>query len=83
MWTQIRAPDSAGADKLVSTLGTGDAVMTKINTELKKQGLQEATDVSAPVKASLSDTPMALSPSWTLERVGEAQRASPMEKGVS
>jgi hypothetical protein len=67
LWTQIRAPDSAGADKLVSTLGTGDAVMTKINTELKKEGLEEATGVSAPVKAVSSNSlPMALTSPWTL-----------------
>ena len=41
--------------------------MTKINTELKKQGLKEATGVSAPAKAALSNgTPMALSLPWTL-----------------
>jgi hypothetical protein len=61
--TQVRATDSAGADKLASTLGTGDALMTKINTELKKQNLKEASGVSAPVS---NDTPMALSPPWTL-----------------
>ena len=65
LWTQIRAINSAGADKLVSTLGTGDALTTKINTELKKQGLEEATGVSTPAKAALSNgTPMALSPAW-------------------
>ena len=64
MWTQIRAIDSAGADKLVSTLGTGDAVMTKVNTELDKQGLQKATGFSAPAKHTLSVSPMALSPPW-------------------
>jgi hypothetical protein len=61
--TQVRATDSADADKLVSTLGTGDALMIKINTELKKQNLKEASGVSAPVS---NDTPMALSPPWTL-----------------
>lgn len=41
--------------------------MTKINTELKKQGLNEATGVSAPAKGALSNgTPMALSLPWTL-----------------
>ena len=65
MWMQIRATNSAGADQLASTLGTGDALMTKINTELKKQGLEEATGVSAPAKGALSNgTPMALSPAW-------------------
>ena len=63
MATQVRATDSADADKLVSTLGTGDALMIKINTELKKQNLKEASGVSAPVS---NDTPMALSPPWTL-----------------
>ena len=49
----------------MSTLGTGDALMTKINTELKKEGLEEATGVSSPVKAaadlSSNALPMALS----------------------
>ena len=67
MRTQIRAADSAGADKLVSTLGTGDALKNKINTELQKEGLEKATGVSAPVKAGPSNgLPMALSPPWTL-----------------
>ena len=66
LWTQIRASDSASAEKLATTLGTGDTLTTKINTELKKQGLQEATGVSPPAVASLGGTPMALSTSWTL-----------------
>ena len=69
MWEQIRAPDSAGADKLVTTLGTGDALMSKINTGLKKEGLKEATGVSAPAKTtgtSNNAQPKALSPPWTL-----------------
>ena len=66
--TQIRATDAEGADKLVSTLGTGDALLAKINTELKKQGLEEATGASAPVavKSALSGAALALSPAWTL-----------------
>jgi hypothetical protein len=63
LWTQIRATDLAGAEKLATTLGTGGALTTKINTELKKQGLQEATGVSPPAVASLGGT---LSTSWTL-----------------
>jgi hypothetical protein len=66
LWTQIRATDSAGAEKLATTLGTGDALTTKINTELKKQGLQEATGVSPPAVVSFGGTPMVLSTSWTL-----------------
>ena len=47
--------------------------MTKINTELKKQGLKEATGVSAPAKAALSNgTPRALSIPWTLVLVMHA-----------
>jgi hypothetical protein len=64
--TQIRATDAAGTDKLVSTLGTGDALLAKINTELKKQGLEEATGASAPAKPPLGSTALALSPAWTL-----------------
>ena len=64
--TQIRATDAAGAEKLISTLGTGDALLAKINTEFKKQGLEEATGTSAPTKATLSGTAMALLPAWTL-----------------
>ena len=68
LWTQIRASDSASAEKLATTLGTGDTLTTKINTELKKQGLQEATGVSPPAVAvaSFGGKPMALSTSWTL-----------------
>ena len=41
--TKICAADEAGMDKMSESLGSGDAVKTKINTELKKQGLREAT----------------------------------------
>jgi hypothetical protein len=37
--------DAEGADNLVSTLGTGDALLSKVNSELKKQGLKESTGV--------------------------------------
>ena len=70
--TQIRATDAAGADKLLSTLGTSDALLAKINTELKKQGLEEATGASAPVKSSLSGNAQALPPAWTLVLVMHA-----------
>ena len=68
-WKQIRATDSAGADKLVSTLGTGDVLKTKINTELQKQNLKEATGVSNPDKATpiiTASTAMTFTPKWTL-----------------
>ena len=43
--SQIRASFGAEADKLVSTLGTGGALKTKINAEIRKQGILEATEV--------------------------------------
>jgi len=46
--TKIRAADAAGATKLADTLGTGDALLNKINTELEKQGLPKSTGVTAP-----------------------------------
>ena len=62
MRTQIRAADSAGADKLVSTLGTGDALKNKINTELTAVGLPESTGVSTPVISSARVLAPGLSP---------------------
>ena len=50
--TKIRASDSAGADKLASALGEGDAVKNKINKALVAQGLKESTGVSNPVKTT-------------------------------
>ena len=52
-------------DKLISTLGTGEDLKTKINSELKKQGLEEATGVTAPVKSDLSAA-VAASPKWAM-----------------
>jgi hypothetical protein len=46
---QIIADNAAGADALVSALGTGDALKAKINAELTKQGLKESTGVTNPV----------------------------------
>ena len=48
---QIRARDSAGVEELAATLGTGEALLTKINAALRDQGLSEASGVSAPVKS--------------------------------
>ena len=44
--TRISASDSAGAAKLASTLGDGDALMRKINKELVAHGLLESTAVT-------------------------------------
>jgi hypothetical protein len=46
--TKLRAADEAGMAKISESLGSGDAVKTKVNTELKKQGLSEATASSSP-----------------------------------
>jgi hypothetical protein len=46
--TKIRAADETGLGKISESLGSGDGVKTKINTELKKQGLSEATASSTP-----------------------------------
>ena len=47
---QILASDAAGVDKLLATLGSGDAFKTKLNAELVKGGLKESTGVTAPAK---------------------------------
>ena len=45
MLTQIRA-NAAGVDRLVSALGTGDALKAKLDAELTSQGLLASTGVS-------------------------------------
>jgi hypothetical protein len=44
--TSIRAMDDASLKALSSQLGSGDAMLAKVNAELKKQGLSESTGVS-------------------------------------
>jgi hypothetical protein len=68
VFLQIRASDSTGVEKLISTLGTGDNLKTKLNSELKKQGLNEATGVTAPVKSghSVESAAVAVSPMWAM-----------------
>ena len=51
---------------MIGNLGTGDALKSKIDDELKKQGLKESSGVTAPAKAGLSGDPLALSPLWVL-----------------
>ncbi len=55
--TKLRAADEAGMAKISESLGSGDAVKTKINTELKKQGLNEATASSSPKISSPASSP--------------------------
>ena len=50
--TRIRSVDAAGVTKITTSLGTGDALKTKIDSELAKQGLRESTAVSSPVSTS-------------------------------
>ena len=47
--TKILAKDAAAVATMKSTLGSGDALKTKLNTALKKEGLKESTGVTAPV----------------------------------
>ncbi len=62
---QIRAWDAAGAEKIVSTLGTGDVLKSKINAELVKQSLKESSSVTAPMKALEAGTSL-LSVTWAV-----------------
>ena len=50
--TKIRAKDAAAVTTMTSTLGSGDALKTKLNAALKKEGLKESTGVTAPVTGS-------------------------------
>jgi hypothetical protein len=53
---QIRASDSAGVDKLVSSLGTGDALKSNIDAQLSKYRLSKSTSVSPVDFSSGSST---------------------------
>jgi hypothetical protein len=65
LFLQILAVDSVGVDKLMSTLGTGDALKTKLNAELANQSLKESSDVTAPVKSAPGSAGL-LSGTWAL-----------------
>ena len=66
--TKIRASDATGANQLASTLGTGDTLKSKINAQLKKQSLEEATAMTAPAKSLLTEASCGsgLSATWAL-----------------
>lgn len=49
--TKVRAKDEAGMTALSKALGTGDDLKTKLNKELKAQGLEEATAFTDPATA--------------------------------
>ena len=88
---QIHADDSAGVDELVSTLGTGEMLLTKINTALWEQDLNEASGVSAPVRSgsdggvSSSSSPVTVSGAQTKPGQEESDEGSQSEEsgGVS
>ena len=50
--TKILAKDAASVTTMKSTLGSGDALKTKLNTALKNEGLKESTGVTAPATGS-------------------------------
>ena len=50
--TQIRAKDAAGVKALANTLGSGDALKTKLNKNLEAKGIKASTGVSDPVVSS-------------------------------
>jgi hypothetical protein len=62
---QIRAGDVAGAEELVSTLGTGDVLKSKIDAVLVKQSLKESSSVTAPMQALDAGTSL-LSVTWAV-----------------
>ena len=64
--TKIRASDQEGMDVVATALGSGDDLKTKINAELTKQGLEEATGVTAPTKAEMGASPASSKPAWVL-----------------
>ena len=63
---QIRGTDETAIDAMLSTLGSGDAFKTKININLKAQGLKESTGVTTPTKANLSSDASMPSLTWAL-----------------
>jgi hypothetical protein len=52
--TQIRAKDAAGVQALANTLGSGDALKTKLNKNLEAKGIKASTGVSDPVVSGAS-----------------------------
>jgi hypothetical protein len=59
--TKIRAADMAGMAGITESLGSGDVLQTKINAELKKQGLKEATGFSSLNISSPASSPASVS----------------------
>jgi hypothetical protein len=65
--TKVRATDAAGQAALTTTLGTGDALKNKLNTELKAVGLKEASAVTNPTQSgSLGSTATRSYATWML-----------------
>jgi len=55
--TQIRAKDAAGVQVLANTLGSGDALKTKLNKNLEAKGMKASTGVSNPVVGVVESPP--------------------------
>ena len=53
---QIRAEDEAAMSEVSSTLGSGDALKSTINSALRNEGLEESTGVSAVASAPSDGT---------------------------
>ena len=63
---QILASDAAGVDKLLTTLGSADDLMTKLNAELvKARPFTVSTNVTAPSKGKHASACL-LSATWAL-----------------
>ena len=63
---------------LSEALGSGDALMTKINSALDAQGLPSSTGVTAPAKVDMDDSSAAAKPSplWVLAMLVAAGAAA-------
>lgn len=68
--TKIRASNAEDANKLITTLGTGDSFKAKINNELKKDALEETTSVTAPVAGSLNSASVRIFSSYVALAAG-------------
>ena len=65
--TKIRANDATAVTTMTSTLGSGDALKTKLNAALKSEGLKESTGVTAPVTGTFAAAGSTASPTkWLI-----------------
>lgn len=62
--TAIRSKDEAGLNAMSEALGSGDDLKKKLNAELEAVGLEKATDITDPVKSSLSSSASRAMATW-------------------